>query len=362
MSAPRVLPACSPLLAALLLTAALSGCEAVPHAAPLTAAETAAGAPAVFDGTLPLHPRPAQETLLTVPEIAATVSPSVVGVVAEGGAAVSYGSGILMSGDGFLVTNAHVISGAAALSVVTAAGEEYPATVVGSDRQSDLAVLKVEAEGLPAAVFGDSSACVPGEMAVAIGNPLSMELFGSVTAGILSAVDRRIVMEDRTMELLQTDAAINPGNSGGALVDGYGRVIGINSVKVTAGSYEGIGFAIPTAAAKPIIDDLLQFGYVPGRPAIGIVGEDVRGYYAAYFGVPQGVYLHSVTPGSGAAGKGLKTGDIVIGINGIRVESMAELNRVKADCRAGDVVTLRLWRQGTEFEVEVVLTEAGPEG
>ena len=302
-----------------------------------------------------------QESGLSIPEIAQRVSPAVVGVVSDSGTAVSYGSGIIISENGYLVTNAHVIEGGKELSVITKEGEEFTASVVGSDRQTDLAVLKVDATGLPSAVFGDSDELVVGELAVAIGNPMSMELFGSVTAGVISALDRQIVMEDRTMVLLQTDAAINPGNSGGALVNGYGQVIGINSVKVTANSYEGIGFAIPSTSAKPVIDALITHGYVPGRPTVGIVGEDVSAYYAAYGNVPRGVYIHGVTEGTDAQGKGLKVGDIVVGIDGETITSMAEFNRIKETHKAGDSVVLTVWRDGQEFDVTIRLTEAGRE-
>ena len=302
-----------------------------------------------------------QESGLSIPEIAKMVSPAVVGVVADSGTAVYYGSGIILSENGYLVTNAHVIEDGTGLSIITKDGQEFEASVVGSDRQTDLAVLKVDASGLPSAVFGDSGELEVGELAVAIGNPMSMELFGSVTAGVISALDRQIVMEDRTMVLLQTDAAINPGNSGGALVNGYGQVIGINSVKVTASSYEGIGFAIPSASAKPVIDALIAYGYVPGRPAVGIVGEDVSAYYAAYGNVPRGVYIHGVTEGTDAQGKGLKVGDIMVAIDGVTITSMAELNRIKETHEAGESVTLTVWRDGQEFDVTIRLTEAGRE-
>ncbi|MBQ6001158.1 MAG: trypsin-like peptidase domain-containing protein [Clostridia bacterium] len=298
-----------------------------------------------------------QESGLSIPMIAERVSPAVVGVVADGHSQTAYGSGILISENGYLVTNAHVIEQGEELSVILHDGSEYAAQIVGSDRQTDLAVLKIDAQELPFAVFGDSSELVVGELAVAIGNPMSMELFGSVTAGVISALDRQIVMEDRTMVLLQTDAAINPGNSGGALVNGYGQVIGINSVKVMSNSYEGIGFAIPSASAKPVIDALIAYGYVPGRPAIGIVGEDVSIYYSTYGNVPRGVYVHGVTEGTDAVGKGLRVGDIIIAIDGTPVSGMAELNRLKGLHSAGETVTLTLWRDGTQFDVTIRLTE-----
>ena len=304
-----------------------------------------------------------QSSGLGIPEIALKVRPSVVGVMSETFKSTSAGCGIIMSQSGYIITNAHVIENGGTVSVVTDDNTKYEARVVGSDRKTDLAVLKIEGENFAAAEFGTSGDLVVGELAVAIGNPLGMELFGSVTAGIISALDRKITFEDRTMYLIQTDAAINPGNSGGALVNGYGQVIGINSAKIMGEayygtSYEGLGFAIPIDSAKPIVDSLIKLGYVPGRPAIGIVGEDVTPYYVELFKRPLGVYIHGVTEGTDAVGKGIQAGDIVVAINGIRIESMLELNEVKDRYKAGDVVTLTIERAGAEYDIKIILTES----
>jgi len=305
-----------------------------------------------------------QTSGLGIPEIAAKVRPSVVGVLAESGTSVLSGSGVIMSDTGYIITNAHVIENGGTVTVVTADNARYEARVVGSDRKTDLAVLKIDGGGnLTPAEFGASGDLVVGELAVAIGNPLGMELFGSVTAGIISALDRKITFEDRTMVLIQTDAAINPGNSGGALVNGYGQIIGINSAKIvnegyTGTSYEGLGFAIPIDSAKPIIDSLIKLGYVPGRPVIGIVGEDVTPYYSEFFRRPQGVYIHGVTEGTDAVGKGIQSGDIVVAINGTRISSMTELNEIKDQFKTGDVVTLTIDRAGKEYDISITLTES----
>ncbi len=300
---------------------------------------------------------------LTIPEISTAVSPSVVGILSEGDYATSTGSGIVMSSDGYVITNAHVVEGGLYVTVFMADGTSYEANIVGSDSKTDLAVLKIEGNNFLPAAFGSSSDLEVGELAVAIGNPLGMELFGSVTAGIISAVDREISFEDQLMTLIQTDAAINPGNSGGALVNEYGQVIGINSAKIVSGNpfetntVEGLGFAIPIESAKPIIDSLIKLGYVPGRPVIGIVGEDVSDYYSEHFDRPLGVYIHSVTEGTDAVDKGLEAGDIVIAVNGITVTNMEELNEVKNQFTTGDTITLTIDREGVVFDVDIELTE-----
>jgi serine protease Do len=304
-----------------------------------------------------------QASGMGIPEIAAKVRPSVVGVLSETESSVLSGSGVIMSETGYIITNAHVIENGGTVTIVTEDDTRYEARIVGADRKTDLAVLKIEGENLTPAEFGSSSDLVVGELAVAIGNPLGMELFGSVTAGIISALDRKITFEDRTMVLIQTDAAINPGNSGGALVNGYGQIIGINSAKIvsegyTGTSYEGLGFAIPIDSAKPIVDSLIKLGYVPGRPVIGIVGEDVTPYYSEFFRRPQGVYIHGVTEGTDAVGKGIQAGDIVVAINGTRITSMTELNEIKDQFKTGDVVTLTIDRAGKEYDINITLTES----
>lgn len=302
---------------------------------------------------------------LTTAEIVKKAKPSVVGVVSNvsrnGFVGQGSGSGVILSADGYIVTNQHVISDATSISVIFEDGTEYAAKIVGEDRKADLAVLKIEANSLAAAEFGDSDSLSVGDPVVAIGNPTGLELFGTTTAGIISAINRNVTIEDRVMTLLQTDAAINRGNSGGPLINEYGQVIGINSAKLADGEIEGLGFAIPTSIAVPVIDNLLQYGYVKDRPVIGITGMDISESIANYYDLPQGVLIKKVTPGSGAQQGGLLEGDIIVKVEGKIVRNMAELNQQKDQFKSGDTITLTIYRDGKTIEKKVVLSEEKPE-
>ena len=296
------------------------------------------------------------------------------------------GSGVIISDDGYIVTNAHVVDGAQSISVVlpdsyndtssksddsksssdssSDDGEDnltYTATLVGKDTQTDIAVLKIDAKGLTAAEFGTSADLQVGEASIVIGNPLGFSLANSVTAGIISATDRTLTVEDRTMNLIQTDAAINSGNSGGPLVNSYGQVVGINSAKMTStyssASVEGLGFAIPITQAKDIIDDLINYGYVKGRPQLGITCIDIDEATASLYNMPVGTYVRSVTPNGAAALAGIQEGDIIIGVNGEAVSTTKELNEKKNEHNAGDSITLTISRNGKDMEVKVTLQE-----
>ncbi len=297
---------------------------------------------------------------LSIKEIIKENKPAVVGVVSSlyrGTTLVgrNTGTGIIMTPDGYIVTNAHVVEDSFDPSVVLYDGREFTASVVGRDRKSDLAVLKIEAKGLTCAEFGNSDAVEEGDLAVAIGNPMGLELSGTVTAGIISAVNRDLTINDRIMTLIQTDASINLGNSGGPLINQYGKVIGINSVKIASSDAEGLGFAIPINTAKPIIEDLIEAGHVKSRPVIGISGHDISKSASDFYGVPAGVYVDFVSPGGYAAGAGLKEGDVITGINGRAVSGMSELNHEKERFRAGDEVTLDVWRGGASLRLRVRL-------
>ena len=310
---------------------------------------------------------------LTVPEIAKQVGPSCVGIINKAklqpqryfdpfsGRYYYYqesdelveqgsGSGIIITEDGYIVTNQHVIEDASQLTVILNTGDEYSATVVGADSKSDLAVLKIDAEGLTAAVLGDSSKVEVGELAVAIGNPLGQELAGSVTAGVISALNRKMTVENRSYTLLQTDAAINPGNSGGALVNKYGEVIGINSIKLSVTGVEGIGFAIAISEAKPIIDDLMSEGYVSGRSLIGITITETR----------NGLSVYSVSEGSGAESAGIKKGDLIVKADGEVVTTSQALNTIRDKKKPGDYITLTVIRDGELTNINVKLGEDKP--
>lgn len=261
------------------------------------------------------------------------------------------GSGIIISSDGYIVTNQHVIADATEITVILNTGTEYKATLVGADERSDLAVLKVDAYNLTAAELGDSTLVEVGDLAVAIGNPLGQELAGTVTAGVISAVNRKMTIDNRSYNLLQTDAAINPGNSGGALVNKYGEVIGINSVKMAQSGVEGIGFAIAISEARPIIDDLMNEGYVSGRTLIGITATESR----------NGLTVYSVSAGSGAEKAGIKEGDLIVKAEGKVVNTVDALNEIKETKAPGEYITLTIIRNGELTDVKVELQEDIPQ-
>lgn len=315
------------------------------------------------------------KTVLTVPQIAATVGPSVVGVINKAkmtaqryydpfsgryyymddpnaGETVEQGSGsgIIISDSGYIVTNEHVIDGASEITVILNTGDEYTANLIGKDTKTDLAVLKIEPpEGvvLTPAILGDSTTIQVGELAVAIGNPLGQEFSGTTTAGIISAVNRTMTIENRTYNLIQTDAAINSGNSGGPLINQYGEVIGINSIKLSQSGVEGLGFAIAISEAKPIIEDLMSNGYVSGRPLVGISVNETR----------YGMFVASVAEGSGAAAAGLKEGDLISKVDGVVVKSSTELNEIRDTKKPGDVMVFTVMRDGEILELNVTLGE-----
>ena len=303
-----------------------------------------------------------EEGALCLQDIYSSVIDSVVSISSMTSSGTSSGTGIIMSSDGYVITNHHVITGALVISVLTNDNQEFEAALVGSDEMSDLAVLKIDARGLKAAEFGDSSKLRVGDSVVAIGDPLGVQLRGTMTNGIISAINRDLTVGDRTMTLIQTNAALNNGNSGGPLINCYGQVIGINTVKMSSyytatASVEGLGFAIPISVAKPIIDELIENGYVAGRPAIGISGDSLPSYYRTYYRLPEGVYVTSVNEGSDAKAKGIREGDIVTAINGEKICSIDELNTVKNQYAAGDEVTLTIYRSGTYYEVTVTLVD-----
>lgn len=278
------------------------------------------------------------------------------------------GTGIIMSSDGYVITNAHVVYSAqyggkaGSVSVLLYDGQEYQADIVGYDTQTDVAVLKVQdAPSLTAAEFGDSSALNVGDSAIAIGNPLGFDLFGTLTVGYISGLNREIAMDDMIMHLIQTDAAINSGNSGGPLINDRGQVIGINSMKISS-SYssgsapvEGLGFAIPINEAQEIVNDLMSKGYVTGRPQLGITCQDVT---ASQYSPVSGVYIVGVNENGAADIAGLKVGDIIVGANGQTVTTINELNAIKNQFKAGDSLELTVIRENKYTKIQVVLEES----
>lgn len=283
------------------------------------------------------------------------VSPSVVGVrvyLKDGG---SSGTGVILSENGYIITNAHVIDGAVRVEVIFSDDTREDAKLVGADEESDLAVLKVDAQDLPAAEFGDSALVKVGDTAYAIGNPLGEALKGTMTDGIISAIDREMEVEGYRMTLIQTTAAINSGNSGGALVNASGQVIGITNMKMMSSwnTIEGLGFAIPSASVKEVADQLIDLGYYAGRPALGITVQS----QAASDDVPAGALVKSVEPNSDACAQGIRAGDLITAAGGQPVTSVADLEAAKEGLEVGDQLILTVWTsQGTK-EVSVKLMD-----
>lgn len=270
------------------------------------------------------------------------------------------GSGIIYSEDGYIITNYHVVEDAisstsAQVTVTLSNQEEYTAKIIGTDSVTDLALLKIEATGLTPATFGKSSDLQVGELAVAIGNPLGQEFAGSVTVGYISALNRSITTDGRTYQLIQTDAAINPGNSGGALVNAKGEVIGINTVKVTDTTVEGLGFAIPSDDALKIIEELKLTGKIV-RPYIGIYGIDMDEATAQRNKLVEGVYVYQVFSGSPAEAAGISRGDIIVEFDGQQVKTKQELNNAKNKKSIGDKVKVKVYRGGDYQELEITLS------
>lgn len=287
------------------------------------------------------------------------VTQSLFGTLEDAG---SEGSGVIYREDGYIITNYHVISSAlnnsTASITVTLPNEEEPveATVVGSDKLSDLALLKIEKTGLTAAELGVSADVKVGELAVAIGNPLGQKFAGSVTVGYISATNRKVTTSGRTYNVIQTDAAINSGNSGGALVNSQGQVIGINSIKVQETGVEGLGFALPIDDVKPIIEELLENKKI-SRPYIGILGFNLDSKTAEVNELVPGVYVQQVSANTPAQEAEIKSGDIITEIDGITVETMEELNEIKNTKKVGDKITLKIYRQKEYVDVDVILAE-----
>ena len=307
---------------------------------------------------------------LTTTQIHEKVRPSVVGILnysAENSlTADSSGSGIIVSSDGYILTNAHVISGAANLVVVLDNNEEYAAQLIGSDVSTDLAVIKIDAENLTAAELGDSDQLKVGEPVVAIGNPAGLNLAGSTTRGIVSGLDRTISVtletgESISMEVIQTDAAINPGNSGGPLINEYGQVIGINSSRLSSSSYDGIGFAIPVNDALPVLEDLIQYGYVTGRVKLGITYYPISEVVGAMSGYTPGLLVYSVDVTMDVYAKGLRAGDIITEMDGKSVTSKEAIKTILDGKKPGDTLKITFVRGSSDnqasYSVDVILGE-----
>ena len=265
---------------------------------------------------------------------------------------VEEGTGIILSEDGYIATNEHVISSVkdnknAYIDVIMDDGTEYTATLVGSDSTNDLAVIKIDASGLSPIKIGTSASLSVGEIVLAVGNPLGSEFAGSVTMGIVSALDRKISEENTSQVMIQHDAAINPGNSGGALVNSDGLLVGINTSKISSTAVEGLGFAIPVDYAMPILEQLIEYGYVRGRVTLGLSGETLSGRYASYYGLPEGLLVTEVVEDSGADLAGIRVYDVITQFGGKPILSMTDIEEVKAEHSVGDVVEITYYSYQT---------------
>lgn len=302
-----------------------------------------------------------REGEMSLQEIYETNIPAVVSISAATGSGSSTGTGVVLSANGYLVTNYHVIRQALAINVTLTDERELRATLVGEDPVSDLAVLRVDAEDLTPAQFGDSGGVRVGDSVVAIGDPLGVELRGTMTDGIVSAISRDVQVDGRVMNLIQTNAALNSGNSGGPLINRFGQVIGINTMKIgtlaDSSGVEGLGFAIPSATVKEIVNQLLSQGYVSGRPWLGIEVESFSTFYQRFYRVPKGVYVTDVQAGSPAEAADLRIGDIILAADGSAVTDMDALNTQLYTHAPGDSMTFSVYRNGRQGEVTVTLEE-----
>lgn len=327
-----------------------------------------ATAPAASSPVLDLQASPdsvpniSQEGGLSLQQIYVKAIPSVVSITCTQESGSSSGTGVIFSAEGYIVTNCHVVDGAVSVQVQLTDGRVFGATIVGTDATSDLAVLYIQADNLTPAEFGDSSVLQVGDAVVAIGDPLGVELRGTMTNGIVSAINRDITTKGRTMTLIQTNAALNAGNSGGPLLNCYGQVIGINTMKIgdymSSAGVEGLGFAIPSTTVKEIVDQLVAQGYVSGRPTLGLTGESVSEFYQRFYRIPQGLFLTEVDETSDAAAKGIQAGDILLRMDGTRITDSDTYLALLNACQIGDTVQVIIYRGGSQYALELTVTEA----
>lgn len=316
---------------------------------------------AVYNGAFrPETERPGGAEL-SLQEVFERCSPSVVAISGyiDGKTGYNWGTGLIISEDGLIVTNTHVIDTCNKAVVTLNDDTEYEAKLIGADSISDIALLKIEASGLPAAQLGTVDSLTVGDSVAAIGNPLGETFRLTLTDGIISAIERGMSYNGHTMTLLQTNTALNEGNSGGPLFNMYGQVIGITNMKMMSSysSIEGIGFAIPSSTVKNVVTELILHGEVKGRPALGITVGAIPDKAKEQYDLPAGLYVSGVEEKSDAMAKGVQVGDIITAVNGIAVSTTAEIAAIKEPLSVGDVMRLTLWRDGVELEVEITLVE-----
>lgn len=314
-------------------------------------------------GSLTLRTSTGAAQTLSFSEIFDKCSPSVVGIKCVDGKdaeSYSWGSGIVVSSDGYILTNTHVIDGSDRATVTLSSGESCDAKLVAADSQTDIAILKIEKTGLKAATFANSAAVRTGESVCAIGNPLSPDYSLTMTSGIISATDREVSYNGTVMTLLQTDTSINGGNSGGALFNDRGEVIGITNMKIVSSysNVEGIGFAIPSNTIESVVKALMQDGAVYGRSTIGVTVGPISEDIADYYNIPNGLYVSEVLENSDAQKQGIKKGDIIVKVNGVDAHATSDIAEAKAKLSVGDTIDFTIWRSGETFDVSVKIMDA----
>ncbi|MDD3347452.1 trypsin-like peptidase domain-containing protein [Oscillibacter sp.] len=295
---------------------------------------------------------------MTVQEIYQQVNPAVVTVMAqlENGTGVSVGTGVIFTADGYLLTNYHVVAGSTDCTVALDTGRKYAANYVAGDEKNDLAILKMDGVNLPAAAFGDSDLLTVGDPVYAIGNPLGVELRGTLTDGIVSAINRDVQVDGRTMTLIQTNAALNSGNSGGPLINQYGQVVGINVIKMSSrySNVEGLGFAIPSASMERMVNDLLSCGEVLPEPLLGVT---VLQNGSLLSDTLWGVEVLEVTPDSAAGRAGIQQGDYLLTAGDIELRDSQDLLRARRQYHLGEEMPVELWRDGEILNVTLELEQ-----
>ncbi|MEG1594220.1 MAG: trypsin-like peptidase domain-containing protein [Oscillibacter sp.] len=325
------------------------------------AGETSPGAVSI-----PTYPTGQGETLplslkhgeaMPIQDIYRQLNPAVVTVMAQLDDGVSIGTGVIFTQDGYVLTNYHVVENGSDCTIALDTGHTFSALYVAGDQANDLAVLKVNQTGLPAAQFGDSENLTVGDTVYAIGNPLGVKLRGTLTDGIVSAINRDVQVDGRRMTLIQTNAALNFGNSGGPLINVYGQVVGINTIKMSSAysNIEGLGFAIPSASIEYLVNDLLAYGEVRPKPQLGITVSQTG---VALPDGRLGVEIFSVTPGSSAEAGGILVGDILTQANGKPVTSSRELLQIRNNCQIGDELALTVWRGRGYVDLQLTLDMA----
>ena len=304
---------------------------------------------------------PASGEELTLQELYERCSPTIVAIAGYQKGVMGYvwGTGVILSEDGLILTNAHVIEDCHSATVTLFDDREFEAKLVGSDAISDLALLMIEADGLPTAAFGESATLQVGDRVAAIGNPLGSSFRNTLTDGIISAIARNVEAKGHRMTLLQTNTAINEGNSGGALFNMCGQVVGVTNMKMMSAysSIEGIGFAIPSSTVQAVVNALVKDGEVRGRPSIGITVGSIPENAKTEYDLPEGLYISAVAPGTDAEAKGIRPGDVLMAVNGTPVTTTDEVNNIKNALQVGDTMRFSIWRDGEELEIDVLLMD-----